>query len=56
VRNQELNKRFSAEQLQDALLEASHAASLAVGKEGAMDSIPVKDDVHTAIRTKQKLD
>ncbi|KAH7030389.1 Ribokinase [Linnemannia elongata] len=56
VRNQELNKRFSPEQLQDALLEASHAASLAVGKEGAMDSIPIKDDVDHAIRTKQKID
>ncbi|KAK3841181.1 MAG: Ribokinase [Linnemannia gamsii] len=56
VRNQELNKRFSAEQLQAALVEASHAASLAVGKEGAMDSIPVKDDVDTAITNKQKID
>ncbi|KAG0272475.1 hypothetical protein BGZ95_011788 [Linnemannia exigua] len=56
VRNQEMNKRFSAEQLQAALVEASHAASLAVGKEGAMDSIPVKDDVDTAIMNKQKID
>ncbi|KAG0374850.1 hypothetical protein BGX24_009847 [Mortierella sp. AD032] len=56
VRNQELNKRFNAEQLQAALVEASHAASLAVGKEGAMDSIPVKDDVDTAIKNKQKID
>ncbi|KAK3822208.1 MAG: Ribokinase [Linnemannia elongata] len=56
VRNQELGKRFIPEQLQAALLEASHAASLAVGKEGAMDSIPVKDDVDIFIKTKQKLD
>ncbi|KAF9542701.1 hypothetical protein EC957_001756 [Mortierella hygrophila] len=56
VRNQELNKRFNAEQLQAALLEASHAASLAVGKEGAMDSIPIKDNVDIAMRTKQNTD
>ncbi|KAF9120112.1 hypothetical protein BGX30_003357 [Mortierella sp. GBA39] len=56
VRNQELNKRFNAEQLEAALLEASHAASLAVGKEGAMDSIPMKDNVDIAIRTKQNID
>ncbi|KAG9061654.1 hypothetical protein KI688_007235 [Linnemannia hyalina] len=56
VRNQELNKRFNPEQLQAALLEASHAASLAVGKEGAMDSIPIKNNVDIAIRTKQNVD
>jgi len=56
ARNQELNKRFTAEQYRDALEEASHAASLAVGKEGAMDSIPIKDDVDEAIRIKEKLE
>ncbi|KAG0196581.1 hypothetical protein BGX33_001496, partial [Mortierella sp. NVP41] len=56
VRNQEPNKRFSEDQLKAALEEASHAASLAVGKEGAMDSIPLKDDVDAAIRSKKKLD
>ncbi|KAF8952304.1 Cell death protease [Haplosporangium bisporale] len=56
VRNQELNKRFSPEQLRAALEEASHAASLAVSREGAMDSIPVKLDVDEAIRVKEKLD
>ncbi|KAG0256014.1 hypothetical protein DFQ27_005958, partial [Actinomortierella ambigua] len=45
VRNQEIGKRFSAEQLREALLEASHAASLAVAKEGAMDSIPMRKHV-----------
>ncbi|KAG0094730.1 hypothetical protein BGZ93_006824 [Podila epicladia] len=56
VRNQQLNQRFSPEQLRAALEEASHAASLAVGKEGAMDSIPVKEDVDEAIRVNEKLD
>ncbi|KAG0207062.1 hypothetical protein BGX28_001605 [Mortierella sp. GBA30] len=56
VRKQELNERFSEEQLKAALEEASHAASLAVGKEGAMDSIPLKDDVDLARSHKQKLD
>ncbi|KAF9193691.1 hypothetical protein BGZ50_007267 [Haplosporangium sp. Z 11] len=57
VRNQTLNTRFTEEQFKDALEEASHAASLAVGKEGAMDSIPVKHEVDTAIlQKKQKLD
>jgi len=51
-----LNKRFSPEQLRAALEEASHAASLAVGREGAMDSIPVKLDVDEAIRVKEKMD
>ncbi|KAF9345347.1 hypothetical protein BGX26_003251, partial [Mortierella sp. AD094] len=52
ARNEVLNTRFSEEQLKDALHEASHAASLAVGKEGAMDSIPIKDDVNIAIKEK----
>ncbi|KAF9104295.1 hypothetical protein BGX27_010146 [Mortierella sp. AM989] len=52
VRNQELNARFTEEQFKDALHEASHAASLAVGKEGAMDSIPIKDHVDIAINEK----
>ncbi|KAI8595257.1 Ribokinase [Dissophora ornata] len=56
VRNQELGKRFTEGQFKAALEEASHAASLAVSKEGAMDSIPVKDDVDDAIRVKQKLE
>ncbi|KAF9915343.1 hypothetical protein BX616_006366 [Lobosporangium transversale] len=56
VRNQVQGKRFSEEQLQAALHEASHAASLAVGKEGAMDAIPIKDDVDLAIKTKPKQD
>lgn len=56
VRSQQLNERFSPEQLRAALEEASHAASLAVGQEGAMDSIPVKEDVDEAIRVKEKLD
>jgi len=56
ARNQRAKKRFTAEQYGDALEEASHAASLAVGKEGAMDSIPVKDDVDEDIRTKKKIE
>ncbi|KAI1301146.1 hypothetical protein EDD11_005794 [Mortierella claussenii] len=56
VRKQVEGQRFSEEQLQAALQEASHAASLAVGKEGAMDSIPIKDSVDEAIRTKAKQD
>ncbi|KAF9316384.1 hypothetical protein BG003_002020 [Podila horticola] len=56
VRNQQLNQRFSPEQLRAALEEASHAASLAVSKEGAMDSIPVKGDVDEAVRVKEKLE
>ncbi|KAG0346432.1 hypothetical protein BG004_001746 [Podila humilis] len=56
ARNQQLGKRFSPDELRAALEEASHAASLAVGKEGAMDSIPMKDTVDTAIRVKAKLE
>ncbi|KAF8978838.1 hypothetical protein BGZ46_006100 [Entomortierella lignicola] len=52
VRNQVMYSRFTEEQLKDALHEASHAASLAVTKEGAMDSIPIKDDVDVAIKEK----
>ncbi|KAF9970308.1 hypothetical protein BGZ73_007006 [Actinomortierella ambigua] len=48
VRNQEIGRRFSAEQIREALLEASHAASLAVSKEGAMDSIPLLKHVQHA--------
>ncbi|KAG0239305.1 hypothetical protein BGW41_007790 [Actinomortierella wolfii] len=48
VRNHEAGRRFSSEQILDALQEASHAASLAVGKEGAMDSIPVLEEVQHA--------
>ncbi|KAF9949268.1 hypothetical protein BGZ65_007453 [Modicella reniformis] len=55
VCNQGLNTRFTGEQFRAALEEASHAASLAVGKEGAMNSIPIKDDVDEAIRVRQKL-
>ncbi|KAG0365602.1 hypothetical protein BGZ54_006385 [Gamsiella multidivaricata] len=54
LRNQEAGKRFSEEQLQAALEEASHAASLAVGKEGAMDSIPIKDHVDEHIRKRKE--
>ncbi|KAF9958377.1 hypothetical protein BGZ72_000443 [Mortierella alpina] len=49
VRNQEQDKRFSEEQLKAALEEASQAASLAVSKEGAMDSIPLKEEVDKAM-------
>ncbi|KAK3828432.1 MAG: Ribokinase-like protein [Benniella sp.] len=56
VRNQSLNTRFTSEQFWGALEEASHAASLAVTKEGAMDSIPIKEHVDVAIRLKKKLD
>ncbi|KAF9988814.1 hypothetical protein BGZ75_008440 [Mortierella antarctica] len=52
VRNQEQNKRFSEEQLKAALEEASQAASLAVSKEGAMDSIPMKEEVEQAMSQK----
>ncbi|KAF9171860.1 hypothetical protein BGX20_006793 [Mortierella sp. AD010] len=52
ARNEVLNSRFSEEQLKDALHDASHAASLAVGKEGAMDSIPFRNDVDIAIKEK----
>ncbi|KAF9944107.1 hypothetical protein BGZ70_005032, partial [Mortierella alpina] len=52
VRNQEQDKRFSEEQLKAALEEASQAASLAVSKEGAMDSIPMKDEVDSAMSQK----
>ncbi|KAF9581156.1 hypothetical protein BGW38_001937, partial [Lunasporangiospora selenospora] len=53
VRNQELNKRFTEEQLLAALHEATHAASIAVSKEGAMDSIPIKGDVDSAMAAKK---
>ncbi|KAF9428125.1 hypothetical protein BGZ76_002055 [Entomortierella beljakovae] len=55
VRNQRSGQGFTEEQFKDALLEASHAASLAVGKEGAMDSIPLKDEVDIAIKNKPKV-
>jgi len=51
-----LDKRFTSEQFWGALEEAGHAASLAVTKEGAMDSIPIKEHVDVAIRSKKKLD
>ncbi|KAF9928369.1 hypothetical protein FBU30_002407 [Linnemannia zychae] len=53
MRNQVMDQRFTAEDFQDALIEASHAASLSVTKEGAMDSIPVKTEVDIAISTKK---
>ncbi|KAI8361141.1 Ribokinase-like protein [Mortierella sp. GBAus27b] len=56
VRNQVLNTRFTGEQFHSALEEASHAASLAVGREGAMDSIPRKEHVDEAIRVKLKVE